>query len=245
MSAISIRPLTTTEEFREALALQQAIWGFADAELLPVRMFVVASKIGGQVLGAFDGERMVGFCLAIPGLKPGGGCFLHSHMLGVLPEYRDRHIGRRLKLEQRQDVMARGVDLVEWTFDPLEFKNAYFNLERLGAIVRRYVPNQYGITASPLHGGLPTDRLVAEWWLRTRWVKTTLSGERPRPPIERRIEVPADIDRLRREAPKQAREIQKGAGESFVKCFERGLAVIGFERSERAGTYLLGQWESE
>jgi len=245
MSAISIRALITTEEFREALALQQAIWGFADVELLPVRMFVVASKIGGQVLGAFDGARMIGFCLALPGLKPGGGCFLHSHMLGVLPEYRDRHIGRRLKLEQRQDAMARGVDLVEWTFDPLELKNAYFNLERLGAIVRRYVPNQYGITASPLHGGLPTDRLVAEWWLRTRWVETTLSGERPRPPVERRIEVPVDIERLRREAPKQAREIQKGAGGSFIECFERGLAVIGFERSERAGTYLLGRWESE
>jgi predicted GNAT superfamily acetyltransferase len=138
--------------------------------------------------------------------------------------------------------MARGVDLVEWTFDPLELKNAYFNLERLGAIMRRYVPNQYGITASPLHGGLPTDRLVAEWWLRTGWVEITLSGERPRPPVERRIEVTADIERLRREAPKQAREIQKAAGESFMDCFERGLAVIGFER---AGTYLLGRWESE
>ena len=242
MSAISVQPLTTVEEFREALALQQAIWGFSDAELLPVRMFVVASKIGGQVLGAFEGARMIGFCVAMPGLKPGGGGFLHSHMLGVLPEYRDRHIGRLLKLEQRQDALARGVDLVEWTFDPLELKNAYFNLERLGAIVRRYVPNQYGITASPLHGGLPTDRLVAEWWLRTRWVETTLSGERARPPVERRIEVPADIERLRREAPKQAREIQKAAGESFAECFERGLAVIGFER---AGTYLLGRWDSE
>ena len=227
MSAISVQPLTTVEEFREALALQQAIWGFSDAELLPARMFVVASKIGGQVLGAFDGARMIGFCVAMPGLKPGGGGFLHSHML---------------KLEQRQDALARGVDLVEWTFDPLELKNAYFNLERLGAIVRRYVPNQYGITASPLHGGLPTDRLVAEWWLGTRWVETTLSGERVRPPVERRIEVPADIERLRREAPKQAREIQKAAGESFAECFERGLAVIGFER---AGTYLLGRWDSE
>ena len=98
MSAISVQPLTTVEEFREALALQQAIWGFSDAELLPARMFVVASKIGGQVLGAFDGARMIGFCVAMPGLKPGGGGFLHSHMLGVLPSATSVMAGSTLRM---------------------------------------------------------------------------------------------------------------------------------------------------
>ncbi len=88
-------------------------------------------------------------------------------MLGVVDDYRNAGVGRRLKLAQREEALARGIDLVEWTFDPLEIKNAFFNIERLGAIVRRYVQNQYGITASPLHGGLPTDRCVAEWWLRS------------------------------------------------------------------------------
>jgi predicted GNAT superfamily acetyltransferase len=245
MSDIQARLLTTHEEFAEAVRLQEEIWGFAEVELLPVRLFVVASKIGGHAFGAFDGGRMVAFCLAIPGVKPGGKSYLHSHMLGVLPEYRDRGVGRLLKLEQRKDAVARGIDLIEWTFDPLELKNAYFNIERLGAVVRRYVLNQYGTTTSHLHGGLPTDRCVAEWWIRTRWVEATLAGGRPRLQVEERIAVPADIDLLRREAPKQAREIQRCVSEHFLDCFARGLAVVGFERSERAGTYLLGPWDSE
>ncbi|MGH7487194.1 MAG: GNAT family N-acetyltransferase, partial [bacterium] len=161
---IAVRALTEHKEFEEAVGLQKVIWGFEEIELLPVRLFVVAIKVGGQAFGAFDGERMIAFCLAIPGLKPGGRSYLHSHMLGVLPEYRNRGVGRLLKLEQRNDAIARGIELIEWTFDPLELKNAYFNIERLGAIVRRYVPNQYGTTSSHLHGGLPTDRCVAEWW---------------------------------------------------------------------------------
>ena len=245
MSTISTRLLTAVDEFDEAVRVQQQVWGFAEVELLPVRLFVVASKIGGSSFGAFDGDRMVGFALAIPGLKPDAKSYLHSHMLGVLPEYRDRHIGRLLKLEQRKDAIARGVDLIEWTFDPLELKNAWFNLERLGAVVRRYVLNQYGTTTSHLHGGLPTDRCVAEWWVGSRWVEATLAGQRPRPPVEERIDLPADIDVLRREAPNRAREIQKCVSDRFLDCFRRGLAVIGFERSERAGTYLLGPWQSE
>ena len=162
---ITIRALTTHPEFNAAVRLQQEIWGFDEIELLPVRLFVVATKIGGQAFGAYDGERMVGFCLAIPGLKPGGKYYLHSHMLGVRREYRNAGVGRMLKLRQREDALSRGIDLIEWTFDPLEIKNAYFNMERLGAIVRRYVLNQYGTTSSHLHGGLPTDRCTAEWWL--------------------------------------------------------------------------------
>src|SRR5205085_1868843 len=111
-----------------------------------------------------------GFCFAIPGIKsaiksgdkpgdkPGGQPYLHSHMLGVLPEYHNARIGRRLKLRQREEALSRGIALIEWTFDPLELKNAFLNIQRLGAIVRHYYPNQYGTTSSPLHGGLPTDR---------------------------------------------------------------------------------------
>jgi predicted GNAT superfamily acetyltransferase len=147
-AGIQIRTLSTTREFEEAVRLQRQIWGFDELEILPVRFFVVASGVGGQTFGAFEGERMVGFLLAIPGLKPGGKLYLHSHMTGVLEEYRNRGVGRMLKLRQREDALARGFDLVEWTFDPLELKNAWFNLERLGAVVRRYVLNQYGTTTS-------------------------------------------------------------------------------------------------
>lgn len=249
MSAIAARLLTTVEDYREAVALQQKIWGFADLELLPVRLFVVAGKIGGQSFGAFDGSRMVAFTLAIPGCKRGekGGVYLHSHMLGVLPEYRNRGIGRMLKLAQREKALADGLDLMEWTFDPLELKNAFLNIERLGAVVRRYVLNQYGTTSSHLHGSLPTDRCIAEWWLASRRVRERLEGAEPagRTQPEARIEVPADIAALRREQPRKAREIQTAISEKFLECFSRGLAVIGFERAERCGTYLLGTWESD
>jgi predicted GNAT superfamily acetyltransferase len=229
--SFEVRSISDIEHLRRAVELQQQIWGFADLELLPLRLFVVAQKIGGQVLGAFDGRRMAGFLVAIPGVKPGARAYLHSHMMGVLPEYRDRGVGRMLKLHQRDDALARGIDLVEWTFDPLELKNAFFNIERLGAVVRRYVLNQYGTTSSPLHGNLPTDRCVAEWHLnRTRKPAA----------VQARIEVPVEIARLRHEDPERAREIQRRVSDSFVEHFAHDLAAIGFERTERSGTYLLG-----
>ncbi len=163
---MNVRALSGHAEFAEAVRLQKVIWGFPDLELLPVRFFVVASRIGGQTLGAFDGTRMAGFLLAIPGIKKDTGIpYLHSHMLGVLSDYRNAGVGRLLKSAQREDALARGIRLIEWSFDPFEAKNAYFNLEILGATVRTYVSNMYGISTSPLHGDLPTDRCIAEWWI--------------------------------------------------------------------------------
>jgi predicted GNAT superfamily acetyltransferase len=216
---IEIRELFSEPELREAVALQKTIWGFDDADLLPFRMLVVATKIGGQLLGAFDNDRMIAFCLAIPGLKPERRVYLHSHMLGVLPEYRNAGVGRQLKLRQKEDALARGIDLIEWTFDPLDLKNAYFNVERLGAIVRRYVRNQYGISSSLLHGGLPTDRCVAEWWIAKPRTKSDAIA---------RIEVPADIE--------SARAKQAEIADQFERRFAEGLAVVGVERT----SYLLG-----
>jgi predicted GNAT superfamily acetyltransferase len=242
---IDIRALTEREDLKSAVRLQRQIWGFEDVDLIPLRLFVVASKIGGQVYGAFDGAQLIGFCMAIPGLKPGGKTYLHSHMLGVLAPYRNTGVGRTLKLIQRDDALGRGIDLIEWTFDPLEIKNAFFNMERLGAIVRRYVPNQYGTTSSPLHGGLPTDRCIAEWWLSGPRVKTILEGKRFEiNPVEERIAIPSGIATIRANDPPCARDIQQKACEQFRAAFDRGLAVIGFEKSEQAGTYLLGKWES-
>jgi len=242
---IDIRALTEREDLKFAVRLQRQIWGFEDVDLIPLRLFVVASKIGGQVYGAFDGAQMIGFCMAIPGLKPGGKTYLHSHMLGVLAEYRNTGVGRTLKLTQRDDALRRGIDLIEWTFDPLEIKNAFFNMERLGAIVRRYVPNQYGTTSSPLHGGLPTDRCIAEWWISSPRVNTILAGQPfARNPVEARIAIPSDIATIRAKEPGCARDIQQKANEQFREAFDHGLAVIGFEKSEQFGTYLLGKWES-
>lgn len=243
---IEIRELTSLSDLDAAVRLQKEIWGFEDVDLLPLRLFVVATKVGGQVLGAFDGLRMVGFCLGIPGVKPSGSAYLHSHMLGVGNEYRNKGVGRMLKLRQRVDALQRGITLIEWTFDPLELKNAFFNIERLGANVRRYVLNQYGVTSSELNAGMPTDRCVAEWHIASPRVSLILDGEgAPRPEVVARIRVPADIAHVRRTDNTRALAIQRSVGEQFLECFSRELAVVGFERSETEGTYLLSKWESE
>src|SRR5260370_15404588 len=165
-------------------------------------------------------------------------------MLGTLAEYRNRGVGRLLKLKQREDALSRGIKLVEWTFDPLEVKNAFFNMERLGAIVRRYVYNNYGTTSSHLHGGLPTDRLVAEWWLDHPVVAAIAEGRKPeRPLVQARIAVPADISRIKGSDPQKARQIQLSVSNTFAEHFYRGLAVVAFESTPEAGTYLLGTWQ--
>ena len=177
---ISFRHCHGIEEFEACVRLEREVWKSADIDVVPIPLFVVAVETGGQVLGAFHGNDLVGFTMAIAGWrnrKP----FLHSHMTAVSAAHRDRGIGRQLKLFQRADALARGISLVEWTFDPLVTKNAYFNFMRLGAIARRYVPNAYGITTSPLHGTLPTDRLVAEWHLRSPAFSASWQGSVQRP----------------------------------------------------------------
>ena len=165
-----------------------------EEEIVPRRAFVVASKIGGQVIAAFDtsaagadsqGEArtLIGFAMALPGFShalPGvaeGEPYLHSHMLAVRPEYRKQGIGRRLKLFQREEALSRGIHRMEWTFDPLEIKNASLNIARLGAIARRYEPNLYGVSSSRLQGALPTDRLYAEWWMDSDRVDPIVGGK--------------------------------------------------------------------
>jgi predicted GNAT superfamily acetyltransferase len=241
---IEIRQLFQLEEFGAIFEMQKTIWSYADSELIPMRFLAVVAKVGGHVFGAFDGDRMIGFCFAIPGIKPAGRPYLHSHMLGVLPEYRNAQIGRRLKLRQREDALARGIALIEWTFDPLELKNAFLNIEKLGAIVRVYKENQYGTTTSPLHGGLPTDRCTAEWWIDSPRVHSVFTGARSVPAASaERISYPADIAAIRQQDNARAREIQESNARLFLDAFARGLAVTGFERTEAEGTYLLEPWQ--
>jgi predicted GNAT superfamily acetyltransferase len=244
--AIEIRKCHEVEELRTAVALQKEVWNFTDEELVPLRLFVVAEKVGGQVLGAFDGKEMVGFALAVPGVR-GGYPYLHSHMLAVRKQYRNGGLGRRIKLFQRQEALTRGFDLIEWTFDPLEIKNAYLNIEKLGAIARRYTINQYGITTSPLQGGLPTDRLIAEWWLKSRRVEKLLSdGSIPRLDVLKRILVPALIYEWKSSpvTRPRAKDVQDRNREQLLNAFADGLAVLGYERdSEGNGRFLLGRWD--
>jgi predicted GNAT superfamily acetyltransferase len=221
--------------------VEREVWKSSDIDVVPIPLFVVASEIGGQVLGAFLGDALVGFTLAIVGWrarKP----FLHSHMTAVLDGYRDRGVGRRLKLYQREDALTRGIGLVEWTFDPLVTKNAYFNFMRLGAVSRRYLPNIYGITTSPLHGSLPTDRLVAEWHLRSRRVSGTLAGKQAEAPISKlaaRITIPSYIEELKRSDPTRARQIQSEVRGEFLNWFGKGYAATAVKPCDAGMEYIL------
>src|SRR2546429_659291 len=243
--SLVIRKCHELDEIRACVALQKEVWNFTDLELVPLRMFVVAEKVGGQVIGAFDGKEIVGFALSIPGAR-GGHSYLHSHMLAVRKRYRNAGLGRRIKLLQREDAIARGFELIEWTFDPLEIKNAYLNIEKLGAITRRYNINQYGITSSPLQGGLQTDRLVAEWWLKSKRVESILKGKMSAFKAVKAIPVPAQIYEWKA-APstrERAKEIQNRTRDEFLKAFADGLAVLGYERDEAGnGKFLLGKWD--
>jgi predicted GNAT superfamily acetyltransferase len=245
---IAIRKCNSLDEFRACVALQKEVWNFDDVDMVPLRMFVVSYKIGGQIIGAFDAgknDELVGFAFSIPGER-GGRPYLHSHMLAVRQGWRDYGLGRRLKLAQRDDAVVRGFELMEWTFDPLEIKNAHLNLVRLGAIARRYSVNHYGSSSSPLQGGLPTDRLVAEWWLKSRRVSNLLDrGQAPEFKTEKKIPVPAGIYAWKASAAERSKaaEVQKCNREEFLSAFAQGMTALGYERDAAGnGAFLLGRW---
>jgi predicted GNAT superfamily acetyltransferase len=260
--AVIVRKCETLSEMEACFELQKEVWKFADADLIPVRMFVAAAKVGGHVVGAFvkkndkadgakndEGENeLVGFALAIPGVR-NDHHYLHSQMLAVRQQYRNGGLGRRIKIYQREEALARGFELMEWTFDPLEIKNAYLNIEKLGAIARRYNVNQYGITSSPLQGGLPTDRLVAEWWMKSKRVEAVLANA-PRAKFECRahFDVPAEVYKWKADANTraQALAVQAGNRDRFERAFAEGLSVLGYERDEQwNGRFLLAQWDED
>jgi predicted GNAT superfamily acetyltransferase len=238
---IMIRPPKDVGDMSVCVELQRRIWGYTELDTVPEQMFVVAKESGGQVLVAYDREQAIGFALAYAGAHL-GAVHLHSHMVGVVPEYQDQGVGRLLKYAQRDEAIERGIDLIEWTFDPLQLKNAHFNLARLGAIVRRYIPNCYGRTSSPLHAGLPTDRLVAEWWLRSSRVKTALRGEAHAPAADRvRIPLPVSIRQICTNDLPEAERIQSQVRKQFEKHLAEGRVAIGFDQQQ--SSYVLEPYE--
>ncbi len=272
---IRIRSCAGCDEMEACVQLQIETWGYDAGDVIPRRAFLVAQKIGGQVIGAFetgdegtrergnkgadgqegtaDGERetrgnLVGFALSLPGVKTGDGkpqAYFHSHMLAVQQAYRNRGLGTQLKLEQRRDALSRGIRHMEWTFDPLEIKNAFLNIHRLGAIARAYRVNFYGVSSSRLQSGLPTDRLLAEWELDSPRVQAILDG-RPLagPVIEQRILVPASIYQWKATESERERAlaVQFENRKKFQEAFSQGLAVTGFSvDAEGNGVFELGR----
>ena len=174
---MQIRELTTLDDCRQVAALERTVWGYADAEdVVPPPVLIVSIKRGGILLGAFDeAGAMKGFVYSIPGIKH-GALMQWSHMLGVSPDARNTGLGARLKLAQRLRALAMGIDLIEWTFDPLQAPNAHLNFSKLGVVVDEYEEDIYGASSSPLHHGSPTDRFVAEWRLTAPHVERRIAG---------------------------------------------------------------------
>jgi len=244
-NGILVRHCCGIGEFEACVRLEREVWKSADIDVVPIPLFVVASKTGGQVLGAFQGDHLVGFTMALAGWrnrKP----LLHSHMTAVSDAHRNLGVGRQLKLFQRANALARGISLIEWTFDPLITKNAYFNFMRLGAIARHYVPNAYGITTSPLHAALPTDRLVAEWHLNSQRVLRALSVKRSTPKFDKkavRISVPKDLDELRTSNPEKAAQIQVEIRDRFTRSFAKNYAATAVATTQSGVDYILEPWK--
>jgi len=175
MLSITYRDLSTIDEFAAVVALERRIWGPGYEEVVPVPILTVTAHRGGILIGAFAGDRMVGFVYSLPGIKQGKPT-QWSHMLGVIDEFRNGGVGYELKLLQRERALAMGLDLIEWTFDPMQAMNAHLNFTKLGVVVTEYQENAYGESASPLHRGNPTDRFVAEWNIRDPHVERQIAG---------------------------------------------------------------------
>jgi len=239
---IQVRKCEKLEEFHGCVELQRQIWGEADLEVEPVTMFVVAAHTGGQVLGAFENGRMIAYTLAIAGLQDHVP-YLHSHMTGVLSDYRDRGVGRMLKLFQREEALSRGIRLIQWTFDPLELRNAHFNLNRLGAISRQYLPNLYGTTTSPLHRGLATDRLLVEWRLDSSRAVVAIQSL-AKEPVESpaMIELPPELEHWQQENAPEVKKVQSRVREEFTSWFAKGYAAVALRTAPGNRAYCLTPW---
>ena len=259
MSAYTIRPLKTLDECRAVVALEKTVWGYTDAEdVVPAPVLIVSIKRGGVLLGAFDASgSMRGFVYSIPGWRDGRPS-QWSHMLGVVSEARASGLGRALKLAQREATLAMQIDLIEWTYDPLQALNAHLNFSRLGVVASVYEENIYGESSSPLHRGSPTDRLIAEWHLREPHVVRRIEGAGPlvrdasvaaapvvnpsRPgawlePVDgelahdsRRVlvEIPTGFNEIQAAAPDLALQWRMSTRRIFQHYFRRGYRAVDF-----------------
>ncbi len=243
---IEIREITSIEEFKLCSALQREVFALPEIEVSPVRHFVVSKASGGFILGAYDAGKLIGFVLSMAGMRGGSERFFYSHLTAVLNTYQNHGIGARLKWAQREAAIAEGVNFIKWTFQPILARNAHFNLNRLGSVIRQYAPNYYGTDYPNLRGeveplGLDSDRLFAEWNLDSEKVTALAAG---RDYIEtgdvvRTIRTPTDWGTLVKTDLKLAIDEQKRVKAEFNQCFEGGLVARAFERSDTNPRYLL------
>jgi predicted GNAT superfamily acetyltransferase len=228
--AFFIRVCETFEDYSACIDIQRTVWQFSDLDITPLRSFVITRRSGGLTLGAFDeSNRMVGFAHALAAFDAQKQPYYYSHMLAVEPALQNAGIGARLKLAQRVHALHHDVALLGWTFDPLMSRNAYLNIVKLGAVVRRYYPNYYGnASTSVLHRGLDTDRLFVEWWVKSDHVNEALAGRRRTDAPDAIVEVPREIDEIKEHDMAEAQRWQRTVREAFQKHLSDGLYCANF-----------------
>jgi predicted GNAT superfamily acetyltransferase len=253
------RDLTTLDDFAAVVDLEREIWGPGYDDVVPVSILAVTAHCGGILIGAFDRDRLIGFVYSLPGMKH-GRAMQWSHMLGVVDEFRSDGVGRHLKELQRERALAMGLDLIEWTYDPMQALNAHLNFMKLGVVVQEYGEDVYGRSGSPLHAGNPTDRFIAEWWIRRERVPHDPIGaqrvNRLAPAGEwlvcadiqldldaRRlmVEIPTGFTEMLSRAPELALDWRMATRKIFTSYFARGYRAVAFflNRDAGSGAYLL------
>lgn len=259
--AVTIRQIDDVAQMRAVEDLQKEVWGIPDLDVVPLTHLVAAREAGGVLIGAFDDEELVGFVYGFPSFERGQLAH-HSHMLAVKNTHRNLDLGRRLKLAQREHVKAQGIELMSWTFDPLQSLNAYFNFSKLGVVADRYLPNFYGEEAASFLHQTGTDRLWVSWLLSTEHAEKTISGVNDRADLKhglslisvesdaspRRnilsecvgrdcvsIEIPGDINSLQQQRPETALRWREETRWAFTEAIQAGYTVVGFVREKKAG----------
>jgi len=250
-SDIEIREVTAIEEYDACVLLQREVFGLPDLEISPRRHLIVSHEAGGWTLGAFIEGKLVGFVLHLAAVH-GDEIFGYSHMMAVAAEYQNRGLGARLKWAQRARALSEGRNFIKWTFEPTRARNAYFNLNRLGVVVREYAANFYGTdyVTNPAEkaagvSGMDSDRVFASWELRSPRVEALATGAEYSLPAEpdRTIEIPADYSLLLRSDPAAGKREQMRVREEFLKALGDGLVCRAFERDAARPRYLFYQKE--
>jgi predicted GNAT superfamily acetyltransferase len=241
-----VRECATLDDYKSCIEMQRRVWKFDDVDITPLRSFLSARRSGGFTLGAFEESgRMVGFVHALAAfdgdLKP----YFYSNMLAVEPQLQNAGIGVRLKMAQREHAMKRGISLMTWTFDPLQSRNAYLNIYKLGGVVRNYLVNYYGNqSTSALHRGLDTDRLFVEWWIKSEHVASALAGGGRSEPVAA-VEVPRHIEEIKKRDLEEARRWQLKIRSEFQNRLAEGLYCAGFAPDPAGGNSRYLFYEDE
>ena len=234
-ATVTIQPIDDVAKMRAVEELQKEVWGIPDIEVVPVTQLVAAKEAGGTLIGAYDADVLVGFVYGFPSFEYGQAAH-HSHMLAVKTAYRNLDLGRRLKLAQREHVIAQGIAVMTWTFDPLQSLNAHFNFSKLGVVADRYLLDFYGAEAASFLHQTGTDRLWVSWWLTSDHVKRTISGDQVGIEGDLSIAIPRDINSLPQQTALKWREETRRA---FTEAIGAGYRVVGFSRENDVGKYHL------